>query len=231
MNGIYRSENSGTRWKAMSLPSSPETPADNVDNDLDMISTDADENLLFSQNTAKFFSIAADRTNPQIVYVGANSQPQLTSTSVGLLNASARLFRGDASKTLADQWEQIVGRPADGTAPHADSRNMVVDAGGSLLEVDDGGIYRLENPGRNDSSRKWVSLNGNCKLRSSFRSRIIQLIIRSSAGRRLIQRRPKSQRKYYLGQFLVRRRRHRPGRREWHVGGVLLCRTISKGYG
>jgi hypothetical protein len=57
-------------------------------------------------------------------------------------------------------WSQIVGTGAAGagvgTAPHADSRNMVwvPAAGGNyLLEVSDGGITRLLNP--DSASRVW----------------------------------------------------------------------------
>ena len=163
--GMYRSENFGVSWKAMSLPSSSETASDGVDNDRDLVSTDADEQGFFGQSTATFFSIIADPVDSHVVYVGGNSQPQTQSNSVGLLNNAARLFRGDARKTLPEQWEQIVGVPANATAPHADSRNMVFDASKrNLLEVDDGGIYRLENPGTPGSSRKWVSLNGNLQI-------------------------------------------------------------------
>ena len=46
---------------------------------------------------------------------------------------------------------------ANGTAPHADSRDIKFDINGDLLEVDDGGIYRLTNP--TVAGRTWSSLN------------------------------------------------------------------------
>jgi len=45
---------------------------------------------------------------------------------------------------------------------HVDSRGMAFDAMGDLLECDDGGIYRLHNPDRND--RLWSSLVGNIRV-------------------------------------------------------------------
>ena len=53
---------------------------------------------------------------------------------------------------------QISDAGANGTAPHVDSRDMAFDAAGNLLEVDDGGIYRLLDPYNNE--RSWISLNG-----------------------------------------------------------------------
>ena len=51
-----------------------------------------------------------------------------------------------------------MGTGANGTAPHADSRNMIFDPDGNLLQTDDGGVYRLVNP--NDSTRVWESAGG-----------------------------------------------------------------------
>ncbi len=35
---------------------------------------------------------------------------------------------------------------ANGTAPHADSRELIFDSAGRIREADDGGLYRLDNP-------------------------------------------------------------------------------------
>jgi hypothetical protein len=46
-----------------------------------------------------------------------------------------------------------------GSAPHADSRHLTMDALGNLLESDDGGIYMLSNTP--DGQQRWESMNGN----------------------------------------------------------------------
>src|SRR5262249_2003111 len=54
-----------------------------------------------------------------------------------------------------------------GTAPHADSRVLVFDGTGknaNLLEADDGGIYRLVNPGGPADQRHWDSLIGDLNI-------------------------------------------------------------------
>src|SRR5690348_3786747 len=62
-----------------------------------------------------------------------------------------RVFRGlvdttDPTATHTD-WTQLIGKGANGTAPHADTRTMVwvgtSDTDGYILEGDDGGVFRL----------------------------------------------------------------------------------------
>lgn len=91
------------------------------------------------------FSILADNAASNIVYVGGDRQAG--SPFVG------NLFRGDSN---TNTWSSIVLAGAGGTAPHADSRDMVFDASGNVLESDDGGIYRLINP--NAAGTTWQSL-------------------------------------------------------------------------
>src|SRR5581483_842562 len=87
--------------------------------------------------------------------------------SIGAQDYSGRLFRGDASKPVGSQWVHLThsnsqgaagGGTANGSAPHADSRNMVIAANGVLIEVDDGGIYRRTSPQTNTGD--WFSMNG-----------------------------------------------------------------------
>jgi RTX calcium-binding nonapeptide repeat (4 copies) len=92
-------------------------------------------------------SLLADPVDPDLVYVGGDRQRN--SPFVG------NLFVGDASNNT---WNAIVLGGANNTAPHADSRRLVVAADGSILESDDGGIYRLSNP-RDPFQRVWTSLN------------------------------------------------------------------------
>ena len=64
------------------------------------------------------------------IYIGGDSHPDVH----GLL------YRwNNAAGPVGQVWESIAG----GSAPHADSRAIVFDANGALLEGDDGGIYRL----------------------------------------------------------------------------------------
>ncbi len=90
------------------------------------------------------FSIVADPTNANMVYVGGDRPPGI--------------FRGDAG---AGTWTSIVGAgTAGGTGPHADSRHMVFLNNTTLLEADDGGIFRLPNP-LNAAANDWTNRNGN----------------------------------------------------------------------
>ncbi len=57
-----------------------------------------------------------------------------------------------------DTWRSMQLGDAHGTASHPDSRTMVVDSNGDILEGDDGGIYRLKKP-NDDALRQWIPLN------------------------------------------------------------------------
>src|SRR5207244_562054 len=90
------------------------------------------------------FSIVADATNPNLVYVGGDRQPLNNGANAGTFpnaiganNFSGRLFRGDASQPSGSQWTPITNNFAAGTSPHADSRSMAFDAAGNLIETDD----------------------------------------------------------------------------------------------
>ena len=121
------------------------------------------------------FSLVADPNDPNVVYVGGDRQPGGGNGEPGLPNASgavtfgARLFRGDASLASGSQWQPITDNfapndgagGAPGTAPHADSRDMLM-TGNTLLEVDDGGLYRL--PDASAADRTWESQNDNLAL-------------------------------------------------------------------
>ncbi|WP_406696275.1 hypothetical protein V5E97_35330 [Singulisphaera sp. Ch08] len=121
------------------------------------------------------FSIVADPTNPNVVYLGGDRQPLSRGSNtggfpnaIGATSFTGRLFRGDAAQPSGSQWTPLthnfadpdgVGSGLPGSAPHADSREMTFDAAGNLIEADDGGVYRRSNP--TSSTGIWTSLNGN----------------------------------------------------------------------
>jgi hypothetical protein len=151
---------SSTTWTAMDLPATIEN------------------NIVFGLNPAGAgnldFSIVADPTNPNLVYVGGDQQPGPINgvafpNSVGATNYTGRLFRGDASKPQGSQWTPITNNDtANDSAPPADSRSLAIDSSGRLLEADSGGIYALSSP--TNTSGTWSSLDGNGLQISQFYS-------------------------------------------------------------
>src|SRR5262249_52861355 len=96
----------------------------------------------------KYLSLTADPEKPNVVYVGGRGQWYSADGKNQQLVGT--LFRwGPVNVNGQEQWkwEPIAGKGANGSAPHPDSRAMVFDAAGNLLEADDGGIYRLVKPG------------------------------------------------------------------------------------
>ena len=95
-------------------------------------------------------SLAADPTNANLVYVGGD---RITGSPFTALSS-----RGDATAASGSQWTILVNAGATNTAPHADTRDMAFRADGTLLESDDGGLYRHTNPSGTGS---WVAAAGN----------------------------------------------------------------------
>lgn len=139
LSGVFRSADGGSMWASMSLPGDPTNPALGV--------TPGTQGHLH-------LSFAADPNNSTVVYIGGDRQP----TYVFPYGWSGNIYRGDASQPAANVWTSVVLSGASGTAPHADSRNIAFDGSGNLIEADDGGLYKLTNPGT--TSRVWTSLNG-----------------------------------------------------------------------
>jgi uncharacterized repeat protein (TIGR01451 family) len=118
-------------------------------------------------------SIVADPNDPNTVYVGGDRQESPFPNFIGARSLTGRLFRGATSVAPtggvpSPQWEHLTnlnsitqipgGGTAHGSAPHADSREMVFDANGELINVNDGGIYRRTSP--RDNTGDWFSING-----------------------------------------------------------------------
>lgn len=152
--GLFRSADHGTNWTPMPLPTSNDTISGGMQT----------FGLQPGGQGDRHFSMVADTVNPQVVYVGGDRQPGqkegVTINAAGLAVYVGRIFRGDASMPAATAWTQIVGSARANSAPHADSRAMVI-SGSDLLEADDGGIYRLSlASGPPPASGPWQSLNG-----------------------------------------------------------------------
>jgi hypothetical protein len=158
LSGMWYSTNAGSSWVQLaSLPT-----------------TDSGAGVNPGGQGRLHTSIVADPNNPNIVYVGGDRQPRSNNDAggfpnqIGASNFTGRLFKGTITNSLtgAVTWQAITHNPdGDGTnvgAPHADSRRMVFDALGRLIEVDDGGIYRRNNP--TNVNGTWVSLNNNLQV-------------------------------------------------------------------
>jgi uncharacterized repeat protein (TIGR01451 family) len=164
--GVLRSPNIGGTWTAMDLPQTNEGgvafgihPGGQCGTNL---------------------SIAADPTNANIVYVGGDRQPRpgpdgiegtaddAFPNSIGANDFSGRLFRGNASiaptgGVPSPQWTPLThSGTTSNSSPHADSREMVFDANGNIIQGDDGGIYRRTNPTSNAGN--WQSVIGNLQV-------------------------------------------------------------------
>ena len=96
-------------------------------------------------------SIVADPSNANLVYIGGDRQ--------SITPFPGNLWRGDASNSLGSQFVRLTNAgTASNSAPHADSREMMFDANGNIIQTDDGGVYRRTSPQTN--SGDWFSING-----------------------------------------------------------------------
>ena len=143
VGGLYRSGDGGDSWVTMDTP--------DVHN---------------SCQGSIHFSIAADPTDADIVYVGGDLFNRF---EVGGFAAGGRLVRCDASAALGSQCVFLSstatpdgGGTASGSETHADSRSMAFDAQGNLIEGDDGGVYKRTSP--RDNTGDWFSLNGDLQI-------------------------------------------------------------------
>ena len=129
---VWRSTTLGASWTQMDTPATHNGPQGQI-----------------------HFSIAADRNNANLVYIGGD---RITSSPF-----TGNLFRGNASLALGSQLTTIMDGNANSgsgnTTPHADSREMVMDANGNLIQGDDGGLYRRSSPTL--STGTWSSVIGN----------------------------------------------------------------------
>lgn len=147
LRGVFLSTDNGSTWTGLGYPVTFEG---------------SDEVGLHPGEQGRIhLSIAIDRSNPNLVYVGGDRQPGSFPNSLGARTFSGRLFRADAASP--GSWVSLThSGTANNSAPHADSRSMAVDAAGRLIEGDDGGVYARTAPA--GSSGAWISLNGNLQV-------------------------------------------------------------------
>jgi photosystem II stability/assembly factor-like uncharacterized protein len=152
--GLFRSGNSGGTWAALDLPSTIEAGGVRF-------------GLHPGRQASIHLSLAADRVEHRVVYVGGDRQPAFNEpavpaqfpNSIDARDYSGRIFRVNAARPHGSQASHLThSNTASKTAPHADSRDMAADAQGDLIESDDGGVYRRRKPLTNTAD--WASMNG-----------------------------------------------------------------------
>lgn len=172
LSGLFHSANAGTTWSSLDLP----------------MTTEAVGPMAYGihpggQCTPNL-SLVADPTDHSVVYIGGDRQPANNEAndqvsfqfpnSIGASTYGGRLFKVDADLATGSQSKPITNcdstpgplpsgcssaATTNDTAPHADSREMVFDANGDLIQTDDGGVYRHTNP--SGTTGDWVSVIGN----------------------------------------------------------------------
>ncbi len=152
---VDRSDNHGTSWESMNAPNTLEQPG-------------GFQGAFPGKQGMVHFSMAADPTDPNIIYIGGDRQPGPSEGAVfpnasGVSGYLGRHFRGVFHPALGQIWTDIDGTEANGSTTHADSRVMVFANSITLLEGDDGGIYRLVYPDISEG-RAWQNINGDLRI-------------------------------------------------------------------
>ncbi|MFV2070508.1 MAG: hypothetical protein ACC645_26370, partial [Pirellulales bacterium] len=165
---IGYTDNQGGGWTAMDFPQTPES-----DGDTEGLSPRSKPGA----QGAIHFSIVADPNDSNVVYVAGDRQDFPFPNFLGANDFSGRIFRGNTTiaptgAVPSPQWDHMThsnavgqtpnGGTASSSAPHADSREMVFNAAGDLVEVDDGGIYIRTDPRTNQGD--WFSLIGDLQV-------------------------------------------------------------------
>ncbi|HEY5846762.1 MAG TPA: hypothetical protein VIU11_21060 [Nakamurella sp.] len=166
LNGLWRSPDQGANWTQLDTPQTNEGG----------VTVGIQPRPKPGGQGATHFAIVADRGNANLVYVGGDRQPanpgpdgilnngdDTFPNSIGANNFSGRLFKCDGSLAAGAQCAALThnGTP-NNSSPHADSREMVFDANGDIVQTDDGGIYRQTDP--STLNGVWQSLNGNLQV-------------------------------------------------------------------
>ena len=160
LTDVLRSKDQGSSWDDLGQPGSLETSFRD--------SGGTTRSVFFGVHPGgqgqKHASLLPDPLDWQNVYVGGDTNflSGVQTPTSGNDGVQGRLFLWNGSS-----WEHLTGSFANNTAPHPDSRNMVAYETGPgsfvILQVDDGGIYQLNNP-QTQGSRSWGALIGNLNL-------------------------------------------------------------------
>lgn len=158
--GIFRSANGGSTWTQLDTPTTTEDGLP--------------QGIHPGFQGSIHFSLAADPSNSNLVYVGGDRQPHPPwPNSIGSSDWTGRLFRVNAAAASGSQATSLTHCQSataacnfsistfSNSTPHADSRVITFNANGELLEGDDGGIYRRSNP---SGSGDWFSVNGSLRI-------------------------------------------------------------------
>jgi autotransporter-associated beta strand protein len=163
---VFMSRDQGANWIGLGIPGTHEVvngvPVFQPVNAGGQYSSHG--RVLADPNNASIFYISGDLQGPEDLIQNN------ISTSIGASTYGGRLFRGEYnSATGQTVWTAITDNYSTGTilgvtgsAPHADSRFMMIDGSGNLLQTDDGGIFRRTLPTSNAGA--WQSLNGNLQV-------------------------------------------------------------------
>lgn len=154
LNGLWRSTDQGANWTQLDTP---------VTNESDGTTIGLQPRQKPGGQGGTNFSILADRTNANLVHLGGDRQPGPFPNSIGANNFTGRLFRCDATLPAGAQCTPLTHNgTSNNSAPHADSREMVFDPNGNIIETDDGGVYRRTLP--QTVNGIWTSVNGNLQI-------------------------------------------------------------------
>ena len=142
LNGLYYTADASVvapTWQALTLPTTQEPAGFPV-------------GIHPGSQCVFHLSLVADPVDHDACYIGGDRQPHANEgsggsaafpNSIGSTTYYGRLFRVDAVTGVVPLTDSGTN---GGTAPHADSREMAFDAGGEIIEVDDGGVYRRTSP-------------------------------------------------------------------------------------
>ncbi|MFL6374831.1 MAG: carboxypeptidase regulatory-like domain-containing protein [Pyrinomonadaceae bacterium] len=168
-NAIYKSTDSGATWTQLNAANAPVGAsfgrlglAISRTNFANVLYVGAEDNsvtsglarFVRSDDAGATFNVFASTPN----YMGSQGwydqdlavDPSISSTMYAFGATNATL----GSVTSGASWS---GLSAGAVTPHVDHHAIAFDANGKLLDGDDGGIYRLEDP----NGPTWTNLNGN----------------------------------------------------------------------
>ena len=162
---VFMSRDKGVQWINLGTPST-----------IEVVKGSPFVQYVYGSGQLMHGRVLADPNNSSIFYVSGDLQGPADlianniPTSIGANSWTGRLFRGNYNATTGETiWTAITDNYSTGSVsgvigsgPHADSRFMMIDGIGNLLQTDDGGIYKRTLPTSNEGS--WQSLNGNLQI-------------------------------------------------------------------